>query len=225
MESRAIFTSRSGGRSQAPYNERNLALHVGDDGQVVLQNRLELAVELAVAPTRLFFMEQNHGTDIHVIDGKSNPADSYRCDALITTTPGTALAVLVADCAPLLLMGERTSAAVHVGWRGLFGGIVEKVLEKMAGEQFSAIIGPTICGNCYQVGDDLRKAAAQRGFITGSDTLDIPRSILKILSERCETSLTSARWNDRCTFESGAHFSFRRDGVTGRQAGVVIHGT
>lgn len=225
MESRAIFTSRRGGQSRLPYNERNLALHVGDDAEVVRGNRRELASELTIASERLFFMEQSHGIEVVLIDERSDNSELFRCDALITKTPGTALAVLVADCAPVLLQGEKTSAAIHVGWRGLFGGIVEKVIEMMSNEKFSAIIGPTICGNCYEVGDDLLTHARQRQFITGVNTLDIPGSILKILTENAGSSLIESSWDNVCTFESSEHYSYRRDGVTGRQAGVVIHGS
>lgn len=225
MESRAIFTSRSGGKSGTPYGTRNLALHVGDDPELVRQNREDLAHELSIASERLFFMEQNHGVDIQIVDEASDHRKVRTCDALVTSTPQTALAVLVADCAPLLIRGERSSAAVHVGWRGLFGGIVEKVLERFAEERFSASIGATICGECYQIGEDLLSQAQERGFVTGAQTLDIPRSILKILHEQSGNRLIAAQWNGICTFESNEHFSYRREGRTGRQAGVVIHGS
>lgn len=170
-------------------------------------------------------MEQNHGVDIQIVDEASDHRKVRTCDALVTSTPQTALAVLVADCAPLLIRGERSSAAVHVGWRGLFGGIVEKVLERFAEERFSASIGATICGECYQIGEDLLSQAQERGFVTGAQTLDIPRSILKILHEQSGNRLIAAQWNGICTFESNEHFSYRREGRTGRQAGVVIHGS
>lgn len=225
MESRAIFTSRHTGKSNAPYNSRNLALHVGDNEELVRGNRRDLAAELGVLPERLFFMEQTHGVEVVLIDEKSDNSLTVSCDAMITRTPGTALAVMVADCAPLLLVGEHTTAAIHVGWRGLFDGIVEKVIDLMAGERFRALIGPTICGKCYRIGEDLHLQAQQREFITGVDTLDIPQSILKILRNESGTSLISSQWNGICTFESADHYSYRRDGITGRQAGVVIHGS
>ncbi len=225
MESREIFTSRSGGKSGAPYGSRNLALHVGDDPELVRQNREDLARELSIAPERLFFMEQSHGVEFEIVDEESDYREIRSCDAMITSTPESALAVLVADCAPLLIRGERSSAAVHVGWRGLFGGIVEKVLERFAGERFSASIGATICGECYRIGEDLLSQAEKRGFVTGAQTLDIPRSILKILHDHSGTRVIDAQWNGICTFESSEHFSYRREGITGRQAGVVIHGS
>ena len=223
--SRQLFTSRSGGVSKPPFAERNLALHVGDDVNDVTINRARLAVEVGVSADRLFFMNQSHGSEIVEIDQMSDATDIRYCDAMITRSAGSALAVLVADCAPLLLLGERTSAAVHVGWRGLFGGIVEKVLAAMDSERFSAFIGPTICGKCYVVGDDLHSEASQRGYVVGKNTLDIPASIVGILRAAASNRLDHAEWNGICTFESANHYSYRREQTTGRQAGVVIHGS
>ena len=223
MASQALFTSRTGGWSGGLFSERNLATHVGDDPDVVLRNRQQLATEIGVRSDRLFFMEQVHGSEVIVVDESSDPSELRRCDAMITRIPGTALAVLVADCAPLLLLGERTSAVVHVGWRGLFAGIVEKVLDAMDSERFTALIGPTICASCYQVGTDLYGDALERGFIVGSQTLDIPGSIIKILHEVSGNRVERAEWDGICTLESASHYSYRRDQITGRQAGVVIH--
>ncbi len=236
MGSRIFFTSRQGGFSAPPYAQFNLALHVGDDPLIVRRNRARLAEQLSIAPERVHFMNQSHGSEIvevserartgseHALTGiRQRDQQIHDCDALITRTPGNALAVLVADCAPVLLVGEQSSAAIHVGWRGLFGGIVERVLERMQGERFTATIGPTICGRCYEVGDDLRTEAIERNFVVGARTLDIPASILAILKEHASATLISAEWNGQCTFEQSEYFSYRREHITGRQAGVVVH--
>lgn len=215
MASRTLFTSRPSG---------NLALHVGDDPATVRAHRAALAAHVGVAPSRLFFMAQNHGADVIEIDDESNSEDLRECDALITRSPNTALAVLVADCAPVLLVGEQSCAAIHVGWRGLFAGIVEKVIEMMGSEPFTAHIGPTICGRCYEVGNDVLIPARERGFVTGEKSLDIPASILTLLREEGGSRLLSAGWNNVCTFERADHFSYRREQQTGRQAGVVTSG-
>jgi len=215
VASKTLFTSRQSG---------NLALHVGDDPVAVRAQRAALAVEVGVLPNRLFFMAQSHGSEVIEVDSQSNSEDLRECDALISRSPDTALAVLVADCAPVLLVGERTCAAIHVGWRGLFGGIVEKVVGLMGSETFTASIGPTICGRCYEVGDDLLIAARERGFLTGEQSLDIPASILALLRESGGKRLLRASWNNICTFESEDHFSYRREEQTGRQVGVVISG-
>lgn len=215
MASRTLFTTRQSG---------NLALHVGDNPAAVHAHREALALAIGTSPQRLFFMAQNHGCEVMEIDGGSNAQELRECDALITRSPDTALAVLVADCAPVLLVGERTFAAIHVGWRGLFGGIIEKVIDMMGSEPFTAQIGPTICGRCYEVGDDLLFPARERGFVTGEQSLDIPASILALLTSYSGTRLRSATWNQVCTYESADHFSYRREKNTGRQAGVVFSG-
>lgn len=223
--SRYLFTNRQGGVSDTPYNERNLALHVGDDREKVLLNRAALASELGLPVTDLFFMNQSHGCEIIEIDHTSVASDIRECDAMFTRTPGKALAVLTADCAPVLLFGERTSAVVHVGWRGLFGGILERVLQVMATEKFSALIGPTICGNCYEIGNDLFAQASERGYIVGNQSLDIPRSIISILEKNSGEKITEISWSGECTMERDDYYSFRREQTTGRQAGVIVHGS
>jgi YfiH family protein len=197
---------------------------------------MALAHSLHISDQQLFFMNQVHGSRIVEIDQSVSPGSTFECDGLITQQPGVGLAVLVADCAPLLLVGSRTVAAIHVGWRGLFGGIVEKALALMGGESFTALIGPTICGNCYEISDDLAARARLRGFVVGRSTraesnnrdrstLDIPHSILSIIEGLAPEHIHQATWNGICTFESDEHFSYRRDQVTGRQAGVVVHGS
>ena len=224
------------GASLQPYDQNNLATHVGDELERVAANRIALAQSLGISYQQLFFMNQVHGTTIVEIDKSVAPGSIFECDGLITKLPGVGLAVLVADCAPLLLMGSRTVAAIHVGWRGLFGGIVEKAVALMDGESFTALIGPTICGNCYEIGDDLAERAQLRGFRVGRSTratnenevrstLDIPRSILSIIDGLAPNQVKEATWNGVCTFESQDHFSFRREQVTGRQAGVVVNGS
>ena len=225
MESRSIFTSRIDGVSAPPFAERNLALHVGDDPVAVRQNRHQLAVHLGIDPSRLFFMDQVHGVDVLEINESSDASQPRQCDAMITRTPGTGLAVLVADCAPVIIHGERSSAVIHVGWRGLLGGIIEKVIDLMGQERFTASIGPTICGRCYEVGDDVLIPARERGCVVNENRLDIPASILALLSATAGERMIDGKWSGVCTLESSEHFSYRRDKVTGRQVGVVVHGS
>lgn len=223
--SRYLFTARAGGVSKAPFAERNLATHVGDNLSDVMENRERLAFELGISADHLFFMNQSHGTEIVEINRMSSASNIPNADAIFTRSAGTALAVLVADCAPLLLLGTDSSAVVHVGWRGLFGGIVEKVLAVMNRERFRAVVGPTICGKCYVVGDELRADALARGFVVVGNMIDIPASIIKILRANAGDRLEHAEWNGICTAENDSYYSYRRDKVTGRQAGVVIHGS
>lgn len=231
VASATLFTSRRHGVSQAPYEERNLALHVGDQEERVLRNRADLAAELSLTTHQLFFMNQTHGTVIAEINRPRSAGERDvppDCDAMITRTPGIALAVLVADCAPVLLHGKEASAVIHVGWRGLFGGILEKVVAQLGASSFTAAIGPTICGKCYTVGDDLFEVAREKGmdrYVCTERTLDIPQSIIKVLHQCAGNRLIDVQWNNVCTYEETEYFSFRRDKITGRQAGVVIHGS
>lgn len=231
---RYLFTSRSGGESAPPFDEKNLALHVGDRADAVTENRKALASSFGIDPAQLFFMNQIHGTTILEIDSASDANEIRECDGLITSQTGLGLAVLVADCAPVLLSTSQKVAAIHVGWRGLFGGIVEKVLDLLlANDEASALnvkIGPTICGKCYEVGEDLATQAKAHGFILGErggkPTLDIPRSVLEIVRSRLAREKIIAGWNGSwngiCAYESSEHYSFRREKVTGRQAGVIV---
>lgn len=239
MESFYTFTSRtspSPGRSLPPFHQNNLATHVGDDLDCVLANRAALASALALKKEQLFFMNQMHGSTIIEIDSASDSNVIPECDGLITKTPGVGLAVLVADCAPVLLIGATTVAAMHVGWRGLFDGIVEKALALMAHEPFALHIGATICGSCYEIADELAERAYARGFVVGRSalatddhiqrsTLDIPRSILSIVEKQSAAEVLNAEWNGICTYESQDYYSFRRERITGRQAGVVVRGS
>jgi YfiH family protein len=231
-----LFTSRSHGVSKPPFDQRNLALHVGDQPELVMKNRHDLAREIGLDPGSLYFMNQVHGSEVIQINpektGKVELASALpdagaprECDALITRTPGVGLAVLVADCAPVIFMGEQSSAVIHVGWRGLFAGIVEKVALLMSEERFRVHVGPTICGNCYEIGDDLRMEAVSRNFVITERGLDIPSSIAKILKSNYAEQMIEFDWNGICTFEDSEYFSFRRSGVTGRSAGVVVHGS
>jgi copper oxidase (laccase) domain-containing protein len=120
----SVFTSRRNGASLAPYESLNLAQHVGDDAQTVARNR-ELLRKIT-GPVQ--FMNQVHGDE--VVEVKTL-IDDPMCDALITTVPGIALAVMVADCIPLLLSSSGVVGAVHVGRRGLMNSVAIKAVEAM----------------------------------------------------------------------------------------------
>jgi YfiH family protein len=174
-------------------------------------------------------MDQVHGNEIAIIDKESDPAISPTADALITRELNYGLAVLFADCAPLLLSSKQVSAAVHVGRKGLLADIVDKVVTQMrdmGAIGISAQIGPTICGKCYEVSEEMRDEAEDFMPIAASQTrrsapsIDIPKAIISILS----TAQIPGKWNGVCTHEDQSFFSYRRDKLTGRQAGVVVHG-
>ena len=223
------YTDRNGGASSAPFATFNLSPNVGDDPVAVAKNRETLATKVEVAPAKLFFMEQVHGNEIALIDKDSDPTIHPTADALITRELNYGLAVLFADCAPLLLSSKQVSAAVHVGRKGLLADIVDKVVTQMrdmGAIGISAQIGPTICGKCYEVSEEMRDEAEDFMPIAASQTrrsapsIDIPKAIISILS----TAQIPGKWNGVCTNEDQSFFSCRRDRLTGRQAGVVVHG-
>ena len=213
-----IFTNRVGGVSSAPFDSANLGDHVGDDPFDVVTNRETLArqIEKPIA-----FMSQVHGdTVVLVEDSSSHPT----CDALITTHKNLALAVLVADCIPLLLKSDVAVAAVHVGRKGLMNGIARKSIEAMrdlGAEVIHSYIGPYICGNCYEVSKEIFREVvdqhpnADSSAATQRFTLDIGAGLKRELRDTVLLDLSS------CVLEDPKSFSYRRDGITGRQAGVI----
>ncbi|CAN2194422.1 yfiH Multicopper polyphenol oxidase (laccase) [Candidatus Nanopelagicaceae bacterium] len=218
---RATFTNRLGGISQGVYSSLNLGDHVGDEASAVLANRQ--FIEKLNGPTQ--FMNQVHGSRIVIIESVTD--EQPTADALVTGIPGITLAVMVADCIPLLLTSPEAVAAVHVGRRGLVNEIAIKTLElmrEMGARDISATIGPAICGTCYEVSQELHDevvaqfplAAAQS--VSGTPALDLPKALIGSLQSAGVKSITDSKL---CTVESEELFSYRRDGVTGRQAGLV----
>lgn len=213
-----IFTSRLGGVSKAPFDSANLGLHVGDDPFDVATNRETLIRQIGMP---IVFMEQVHGDTVVLVEKDSN---TPTCDALITTHHNLALAVMVADCIPLLLKSDVAVAAVHVGRKGLMNGIARKTIDAMrdlGAEVIYSYIGPNICGNCYEVSEEIfnqvieKYPSADSSKRTGKFTLDL---VAGLKSDLKDTVLID---HSSCVFEDSKSFSYRRDGITGRQAGVI----
>lgn len=217
-----LFTNRIGGVSQAPYASNNLALHVGDVAKDVRQNRDELNAMFGSAQ----YMNQSHGDQVIVLDGPTS--HDPNADALVTTESGIALAVLVADCIPLLMWDEveHVVAAVHVGRKGLANAVAIKtvnVMKSLGAEKIQAYLGPSICGKCYEVSGEIYDQVgsihprAKSQTSSGTLSLDLPGALadeLMFHGIQVSRSLT-------CTQENSDFFSYRRDGVTGRQAGLI----
>jgi YfiH family protein len=227
---RRVVTDRRGGRSRPPYDSFNLGDHVGDDAADVAANRARLARELGVPEDRLVWMTQVHGARVTVVDGPVEGAVPDT-DALVTTTPGLVLCVLVADCVPVLLADAEAGvvAAVHAGREGVRTGVVPAALAAMrelgarpAGT--TALLGPAVCGADYEVPAAMRaevaKVAPAAAVRTRRDTpgLDLRAGLAEILQK---AGVGQVVHDPRCTVEDPRLFSHRRDGVTGRQAGVV----
>ena len=169
-------------------------------------------------------MNQLHGCDVEVIDHLLDQDPT--CDALITATKGISLAVMVADCIPLLLISAEAVAAVHVGRAGLVNEVAVKALAQMralGAKKIHAVLGPSICGKCYEVPFQLQQEVVADHPLAlattrqGTPSLDLPSGLIALLLAQGVTYESS----DICTMEDELYFSHRRDNPTGRFAGVV----
>ncbi|MFI8187960.1 peptidoglycan editing factor PgeF [Streptomyces sp. NPDC085946] len=225
------FTDRWGGVSAAPYEELNLGGAVGDDPGAVRTNRELAAKSLGVEPGRVVWMNQVHGAEVAVVDGPWGDRPVPEVDAIVTAQRGLALAVLTADCVPVLLADPVAgiAAAAHAGRPGMVAGVVPAALRAMTdlGAEPSRIVartGPAVCGRCYEVPEAMRaevaavEPAAYAGTSWGTPAVDVGAGV------HAQLGRLGVRDRERspvCTLESGDHFSYRRDRTTGRLAGYV----
>jgi YfiH family protein len=224
------FTGRSSERGSGPYAGLNLGGHVGDDLADVEANRAALAAELDLPRERLLFMNQVHGADVAHVDGPWH-GDVPTVDAMVTRSRDLALAVLVADCVPVLLHDARAGVvgAVHAGRPGMVAGVVTRAvtaMRELGASSITAAVGPSVCGRCYEVPEDMAGAAARvapssaaRSW-TGTAAIDVSAGVV----EQLASAGVAVHWVPGCTRESGDLYSYRRDGRTGRFAGVVALG-
>lgn len=233
-EARFAVSDRWGGVSAGPYGELNLGDHVGDDPGAVTENRHLLATAVGLAPDGVSFMSQVHGHLVAVVDRPPSPDRPVpQADALVTRLPGAALAVLVADCVPVLLSaptpGGTVVGAAHAGRRGVHTGVVAATLEAMSAlgarpEQTSALVGPAVCGGCYEVPAALAQEvlavvpAARATSRAGTPALDLRAAVAAQLRA---AGVTEVEVDGACTAEDPSLYSHRRDQVTGRLAGLV----
>ena len=173
----AFVTTRHGGVSAGPYATLNLGLHVGDAAADVLVNRRRVAAALGADLGDFVFCNQVHGRRVAVVSAADRGRGALRLDdaiastdALVTTDPGTVLAILVADCVPIILTDPQAGvlACVHAGWRGTVAGVTGTALHAMQAlgarpERIQAAIGPAVAADRYQVGPEVA-AAAERFF-------------------------------------------------------------
>ena len=211
-----FFTDRRKGSSLGVYDSLNFGFHVGDDPGAVAANRALLG--------NTQFMNQVHGNDVVVIDQLLDHEPT--CDALITTTAGVSLAVMVADCIPLLLISEKVVAAVHVGRAGLVNKVAIKTIEQMrvlGAINIHAILGPSICGRCYEIPLQMQQEvvathpASRSTTSKGTPALDLPAGLIaELIAQGLKYEASPI-----CTQEDPLYYSHRRDNPTGRFAGVV----
>ncbi|MFF8502549.1 peptidoglycan editing factor PgeF [Streptomyces anulatus] len=226
------FTDRWGGVSAAPYGELNLGGAVGDDPAAVGANRGRAARRLGLDPARVVWMNQVHGRDVAVVDGPwEADAEIPAVDAVVTARRGLPLAVLTADCTPVLLADPVAGVvgAAHAGRPGLVAGVVPAAVEAMVAlgaqpSRITAHTGPAVCGRCYEVPEAMRAEVAEAVPGAWSETswgtpaVDVTGGVHAQLAALGVTDRHSSSY---CTLESGDHFSYRRDRTTGRLAGYV----
>ncbi|WNM34533.1 peptidoglycan editing factor PgeF [Streptomyces sp. Li-HN-5-11] len=226
------FTDRWGGVSAAPYEELNLGGAVGDDPGAVRTNRELAARSLGLGPGRVVWMNQVHGADVAVVDGPwDSPAGIPSVDAIVTARRGLALAVLTADCTPVLLADPvaRIAAAAHAGRPGMVAGVVPAAVRAMVdlGAEPARIVartGPAVCGRCYEVPEAMRaevaavEPAAHSETSWGTPAVDVSAGVHAQLER---LGVRDREQSPVCTLESADHFSYRRDRTTGRLAGYV----
>jgi YfiH family protein len=225
-----MVTGRRGGVSLAPYDTLNMSRSVGDQPPAVAANRRLVADACGLAPQQLSWMHQVHGSAVSRA-GAAPAQEPPEADAMITDVPARALVVLVADCAPVLLADPeaRIVGVAHAGREGMAAGVVTEAVTAMTAAgadpaRVHAVIGPHICGGCYEVPAQMRDRVARQvpeaACVTraGTPGIDIGAGIEAQLAR---TGVRTVIADPRCTAETPELYSYRRDGRTGRFAGLI----
>jgi YfiH family protein len=234
----AFCTTRFGGLSQQPFNSLNLGLNAGDDPMSVLQNR---AILRACIPSEPIWLKQVHGVTVSTPAlRKSFGSGPFEADAAVSNIPNEVLAILTADCMPVLFASNRGEVigAAHAGWRGLSSGVLENTLQamlalspKLSPQDISVWMGPAIGATAFEVGEDVLQAfAGQRQNVVTDAFRPIigkPGKYLADLYVLARDRLVSQgieqiAGGDFCTFtDKDRFFSYRRDKTTGRFASLI----
>jgi len=235
----AFCTTRIGGVSQSPWDSFNLATHVNDNPDHVLQNRQQLQAQCHL-PAEPTWLEQVHGNELVRLTS-DNTKQSFKADAVFTTEKNIVCSVMTADCLPVLFSNKQASwvAAAHAGWKGIANGILKRVVESYISELNGSLsdlqvwIGPAIGGKVYQVGDDVRQAYLQQDSVLNQAFVKDQTAVGYYLLNNAQAArlqLTAFGLLDNqisiadyCTFtDSDLFFSYRRDGInTGRMASII----
>lgn len=224
---RAACTNRRGGISQPPFSSLNLGMNTGDDPAAVTANRERLESLLGL-PSSPSWLDQQHGNMAVRLE---QPAAGRLADAAVTDKPGIVLAVLTADCLPVLVCDRNGThvAAIHAGWRGLAAGILPAALSLLPpGPDLIAWLGPAIGRKAYEVGLDVRQAI--KAAIPDSEDYFHPRSADSWLvdlpglarAQLAAMGVGEVVGGDVCTYSDEKNwFSYRRDGRTGRMGAFI----
>ncbi len=224
----AFSTTRHGGCSEGAYASFNCTHYCGDRPEYVAKNKEMLCTLLPQRPMELVIPRQTHSLNVKVIASPADLAELEGVDAIVTSLPGYCLCVSTADCIPVLLYDARRQvvAAIHAGWRGTVGRIVEKTLQTMKehygtqGEDVVACIGPGISLDAFEVGDEVYAAFEEAGFPMASMARKYEKWHLD-LWEANRLQLLSNGVNEHhievagiCTYhQCGDFFSARRLGI------------
>lgn len=234
----ALASTRGGGFSPAPYDSLNLGQHVADDPALVERNRARLAEALPNYPA---FIWQVHGATVVDAATVARGSKGPDADASIATASGVVCTVMTADCLPVLFadVDGKVVGAAHAGWRGLAAGVLNETVAAMraagAGE-ITAWLGPAIGPAQFEVGREVLDAFV--GTATSAAEADRLRAAFAAVGARPGKYLADIYALGRCFLardgvlrvsggthctvtESARFFSYRRDGVTGRQATMI----
>lgn len=222
-------SARAGEPGVEHFGNFNLGGHVGDEAPRVKGFRERLACELGGFVDGVVWMNQVHGNDVAVVDRPWPEGEAADVDGVVTTRPGLAVGVLVADCVPVVLADPAAGvvAAAHAGRKGMMSGVVSATVSTMreaGATDIRAVIGPSICGSCYEVPGQMREEAGavrpESASTTswGTAAIDVAAGVeaelrqLRVQSERVPG----------CTFEDDSLYSYRRHRRTGRFCGVAV---
>ena len=223
-----VATGRAGGYSTPPFDGFNLADYLGDDPDAVARNLALAASLIGVDRDHLAILEGVHGARVALVDtGGTIPG----VDGLVSTTPDLALMARAADCVPVVMADPDRGvvAAVHCGWRGLVAGIVGAaigVMREVGAGRISAVIGPSICAQCYPVPharvDEVLAGVSPAAAVAAcppdcGSFIDVGAGVRQQLMDESVV----VEQISMCTAESPELFSYRRDGLTGRQSMIV----
>ncbi|WGW00961.1 peptidoglycan editing factor PgeF [Vibrio sp. YMD68] len=220
---KAVSSTRVGGVSLPPYDGLNLGTHVGDDVALVEQNRTLFAEQCAM-PSQPVWLNQTHST--HIIEVKAPTEKVLDADGVFTRSHNVVCSAMAADCLPVLLTNTSGTqvAAVHAGWRGLAGGIIENAVNQFDGDVI-AWLGPAIGATAFEVGEDVLHAFclfdenADRAFMPIENNKWLANMTMLATQRLKRVGVNHIFSSDMCTYQQKRDFfSYRRDGITGRQA-------
>ncbi len=222
----ALTTTRSDGFSQGAYGHLNLGLHVNDDAATVEKNRQWL-YQAAKLPELPRWLTQYHSTV--VLTGETI-VNAPKADASYTTQAHVVLAIMTADCLPILICHPegKVIAAIHAGWRGLLDGIIHETIQRLPvpANECMAWLGPAISSQAYEMGDEVRALFLEQGACLSAFSKHNERwhmDLYALAREQLQKQGLSAIYGGNyCTYqESERFYSYRRDGVTGRMASLI----